>query len=208
MEITWYGLSCFRITERQHATVLTDPFDPKLGLPMSKLKADIVTQSHDAPGHNNLDLVSGYQQVLTGPGEYEIGNVFVKAVASRSAESKRNIFYLFDFKGLTVAHPGDLIKFPSQSQVEALGEVNILLLPVGGGNSLGAGQAAELVYLIEPNIVIPMHFKTEGLKLELLGVERFLQEIGVSDIEPLSSLRVSNGSLPEETQIVLLAPRG
>ena len=100
-----------------------------------------------------------------------------------------------------------MTKLPSQSQVEALGEVNILLLPVGGGNSLGAGQAAELVSLIEPNIVIPMHFKTEGLKLELEGVERFLQEIGISDIAPLPSLRVTNGSLPEETQIVLLTPR-
>lgn len=207
MEITWYGLSCFRIVERQHATVLTDPFGASVGLPVPKLKADIVTQSHDAPGHNNLDLVSGPSHVLTGPGEYEVGNVFVNAVALRSAESKRNIFYLFDFKGLTVAHPGNLSKLPSQSQVEALGEVNILLLPVGNGNSLGAVEAAELVSLIEPNIVIPMHFKTEGLQLELDGVERFLQEIGVSDLEPLTSLKVTSGNLPEETQIVLLSPK-
>ncbi len=207
MEITWYGLSCFRITERNHATVVTDPFAASIGLAAPKLKADIVTQSHDAAGHNNLEAVSGYKHALTGPGEYEIGNVFVNGIASRSAESLRNIFFLFDFDGLTVGHPGDLSKLPTQSQVEAMGEVNVLLLPVGAGTSLNGVQAAEMVSLIEPNIVIPMHYKTDGLKLDLEEVDRFLQEVGSTELEPLASLKVSNSSLPEETQTVLLTPK-
>lgn len=207
MEITWYGLSCFRITERNFATVVTDPFQSSIGLQVPKLKGDIVTQSHDATGHNNIAAVSGYRQALTGPGEYEVGNVFINAVASRSAESVRNVFFLFDYDGLTVAHAGDIAKLPTQSQVEALGEVNVLLLPVGDGTSLNGVQAAEMVSLIEPNIVIPMHFHTEGLKLELDGVDRFLQEIGSTDLEAQTSLKVSSSSLPEETQTVLLTPK-
>ena len=81
MEITWYGQSCFRLTERGMATVVTDPFDHKaIGYSPLKLKADIVTVSHDAPGHNNTDAVKGTSHVITGPGEFEIGGVFITGV--------------------------------------------------------------------------------------------------------------------------------
>lgn len=206
MEITWYGLSCFRITERNFATVITDPYNNTIGLTLPKLKGDIVSQSHDSAGHNNIGAINGAQLTLTGPGEYELGNVFVNATASRG-QTPRNIFFLFDFDGLTVAHAGDIAKMPSQAQVEAMGEVNVLLLPVGGGSSLAGAQAAELVSLIEPNIVIPMHFKTDGMKLDLEGADRFLQEVGSADLEPQTSLKVSSSSLPEETQTVLLTPK-
>ena len=208
MEITWYGLSCFRLTERQHASVVTDPFGSKTGLTLPKLKADVVTQSHDSAGHNNISGIQGVQHALTGPGEYEIGGVFITGIAARAAQTdQRNVLFLFDFNGITVAHTGDITKVPTQSQIEAMGTVNVLLLPVGGGNSLNAVQAAELVSMVEPNIVIPMHYATEGLKLDLEGPERFLKEIGSDELEPLASLRISSGSLPEETQTVLLAPK-
>lgn len=207
MEISWYGLSCFRIAERQHATVVTDPFAPSIGLTASKLKGDIVTTSHAAAGHNHVDAVAGHEHVLTGPGEYEIGNVFITGVAAHAGK-QRNVAFRFDFDGLTVAHLGDIQKVLNQSQIESLGQVNVLLLPVGGGNSLGATQAAELVSLIEPNYVIPMHYHIDGLALGLYGVERFLKEMGNVDLSPQNSLRVSSSSLPEETQTILLAPKG
>lgn len=208
MEITWYGLSCFRLTERKHANVVTDPYDSSLGLPQLKLKADVITVSHDAKGHNQTDGVSGYQHVLRGPGEYEIGNVFITAIATPGEDkSAPNIIYLFDYDGLTVAHLGDMQKVPSQTQIEALEEVGVLLLPVGGGNSLNAAQASELVSMLEPNIVIPMHYKLPGLSLDLDGVERFLKEMGVTEPKEESVLKVSATSLPEETEIVLLTPK-
>ncbi|MCA9953806.1 MAG: MBL fold metallo-hydrolase [Anaerolineales bacterium] len=208
MEITWYGLSCFRLTERKHATVVTDPYNGNLGLPGLKLKADVVTVSHHAPGHNYADGVSGMQHTLDGPGEYEIGNVFITGIVTKgAAKTYDNVIYLFDYDGLKIAHLGDLDKVPTQTEIEALEEVNVLLLPVGGGNSLNAAQASELVSLLEPNIVVPMHYQLPGLNLELEGVDRFLKEMGVTDPTEEDSLKISLGSLPEETETVILTPK-
>lgn len=208
MEITWYGLSCFRLTERKHATVVTDPYNGKLGLPGLKVKADVVTVSHDAQGHNYGAAVSGAQHNLNGPGEYEIGNVFITGIVTKSAaRANNNVIFLFDYDGLKVAHLGDLDKVPAQTEIEALEEVNILLLPVGGGNSLTAAQASELVSMLEPNIVIPMHYKLPGLKLELDELDRFLKEMGVTEPTEESSLKISLSNLPEETETVILTPK-
>jgi L-ascorbate metabolism protein UlaG (beta-lactamase superfamily) len=208
MELTWYGLSCFRLSDRKHASVVTDPYNGKLGLPALKLKADVVTVSHDAQGHNYAAAVSGAQHNLDGPGEYEIGNVFISGIVTRNAaRSTNNVIFLFDYDGLKIAHLGDLDKVPSQTEIEALEEVNILLLPVGGGNSLNAAQASELVSMLEPNIVVPMHYKIPGLKLELEEVDRFLKEMGVTDPTEEDSLKISLSNLPEETETVILTPK-
>ncbi len=208
MELTWYGMSCFRLTERGFATVVTDPYSDDLGLSPLKLKADIVTISHDAAGHSYLQAVKGAEHTLSGPGEYEIGNVFIIAIATELGDAaKQNVLYLFDYDGLTIAHLGDMHKVPTQAQIEALEQVNILLVPVGGGKGLNAAQAAEIVAMLEPNIVIPMHYQVEGMQLELDGVERFLKEMGVTETPVENSLKVSSSNLPEETQVVLLTPR-
>lgn len=208
MELTWYGLSCFRLTERKHAAVVTDPYNGKLGLTTPKLKADVVTISHNAPGHNYAAAVSGVQHCLNGPGEYEIGNVFITGIVTKSAaHANNNVIYLFDYNGLKIAHLGDMDKVPSQTEIEALEEVNILLLPVGGGNSLNAAQASELVSMLEPNIVVPMHYKLPGLKLALEEVDRFLKEMGVTDPSEEATLKVTLSNLPEETETIILTPR-
>ena len=140
MEITWYGHSCFRLTERSMATVVTDPFDAEtVGYEPLKLKADIVTSSHDAPGHNCLSTVKGYSHAITGPGEFEIGGVFITGVQTDTSSKKstpdkpRNTLYVFDYMGITVAHLGDLRSVPTQAEIEALGTVHVALVPVGGG---------------------------------------------------------------------------
>ncbi len=208
MEIIWYGLSCFRFSERKHAVIITDPYNGNLGLPKLKLKADVVTISHDAKGHNDVKSVSGWQHALDGPGEYEIGNVFITGITtSNGSAATRNVLYMMDYGGLTIAHLGDMNKVPSQAQIDALEQVNILLVPVGGGNSLNAAQASELVSMLEPNIVIPMHYKMPQLKLELEDVDRFLKEMGVSEAKEENSLKISVSNLPEETETVILTPR-
>lgn len=209
MDLTWYGLSCFRLRERNYAHIVTDPFNGKTGLPTPKLKADVVTVSHDAPGHNHVKAVSDYQFALTGPGEYEIGSVFITGVVtSNKADDARNMLYVFDYDSITIAHLGDMRQVPTQAQMESLGEVNILLVPVGGGNSLNAAQAAEVVSMLEPNIVVPMHYAVPGLKFELAGVDRFLNQMGVTEPTEESMLRISASRLPEETEVVVLAPKG
>lgn len=208
MELTWYGLSCFRLSERGQATIVTDPYASKVGLPALKLKADVVTISHEGAGHNNLSAVSGYRHALTGPGEYEIGGVFINGLSTaQRPEDRPNVIYVFDYGGLTVAHLGDMAQVPTQTQIESLELINVLLVPVGGGNSLNASQAAELVSMLEPNVVVPMHYATPGLKLPLDGVERFLNEMGVTEAQQETTLRLTAGRLPEETEVVVLTPR-
>ncbi|MBI5934029.1 MAG: MBL fold metallo-hydrolase [Chloroflexi bacterium] len=212
MEITWYGQSCFRLTERGMATVVTDPFDHKtIGYSPLKLKADIVTVSHDAPGHNNTDAVKGTSHVITGPGEFEIGGVFITGVQTDASGKKakdvvRNTLYVFDYDGITVAHLGDLKNVPSQAEVEALGTVNVALVPVGGGGGLNAAKAAEVVSLLEPNLVIPMHYATPDAKIQLDALNKFLKEMGLgaNAVETQAALKVTRSSLPDETHVVTL----
>jgi len=210
MEITWYGHSCFRLTERSLASVVTDPFDHHVaGYEPLKLKAEIVTISHDAPGHNFVTAVKGKEHVITGPGEYEIGGVFITGVQTnghgkRSPDEPRNTLYVFDFDGVTVAHLGDLRRVPSQTEIEALGNVHIALVPVGGGGGLNAAKAVEVVSLLEPGIVIPMHFGTPASIIKLSPVSKFLKEMGLNEIDPQPTLKVNRGAVPEETRVVVL----
>lgn len=210
MEITWYGHSCFRISERGMATIVTDPYDSKItGYYPLKLKADIVTISHDSPGHNFTSGVKGKSHLITGPGEYEISGVFITGVQTngrgkRAADEPLNTLYVFDFEGLTVAHLGDLSRIPSQTEIEALGEVQIALIPVGGGGGLNAAKAAEMVSLIEPGILIPMHYQTPDTKIKLAPLSKFLKEMGAGAVKPEPSLKITRTTVPNETRVVVL----
>ncbi len=211
VEITWLGHSCFRLRDRA-ATVVTDPYGKDIGLNLVRVRADIVTVSHDADDHNYVKGVKGDFQVLSGPGEYEVSAVFVTGLelrgdrkAKKEAAAPRNTVFLFEFDDLTVCHLGDLNLVPTQAQVEeALGEVDVLLIPVGGGETLNASQAAEVVSLLEPHIVIPMHYHVPDCTLKLDSVGKFLKEMGLDKVSPQELLKVGRGSLPDETQIVLL----
>ena len=217
MEITWYGHSCFRLTERNYATVVTDPYDSKsIGYDSLKLRSDIVTVSHDAPGHNHADAVKGTSHVIDGAGEFEIGGVFITGVQTDSSSSGkkkakkdseasgRNTIYVFDYDGITVAHLGDLKEVPTQSEIELLGTINVALVPVGGGGGLNAAKAAEVISLIEPNLVIPMHYSTPAAKVSLDSLNKFIKEMGLSKADTQPSLKVTRSGLPNETHVVVL----
>lgn len=212
MEIIWYGLSCFRLSERNKATVVTDPFGSGVGYALPKLKAAIVTVSHDAPGHNNTEVVKDAFPI-TGPGEYEIDSVFITGVdtiKSRKEQkngSMHNIIYVFDYETITVCHLGDLNHVPSQTKVENLGTIDIALVPVGGGGGLNAAKAAEVISMLEPSIVIPMHYKTEHTNIDLQPLDKFLQEMGVADVEAQDSLVIKSRTTSEDTKVVVLNPR-
>jgi len=208
LDITWYGLSCFRLAERGRIVAITDPFSDSIGLPSPKIKGDVVTISHDEPGHNFVEAIKGQPYVLRGAGEYEIGGVFVTGVALHDSESqRRNVGYLFDYDNLTVLHLGDLARVPDQSVVEALGQVNVLLVPVGGGKGLKATEAAEVVALIEPYFVVPMHYAQPGLTLDLDPLDKFLKAMGVSKVAESDTLRVTAADTPEQPQVVILTPQ-
>lgn len=210
MDITWYGHSCFRITERGRVAVVTDPYSETIGLPALKVKGDVVTISHLEPGHSFVEGVRGEPVVINGPGEYEIGGVFVSGIAMHAVDgdmARWNVAYLFQYDNLTVLHLGDLAHVPDQSTIEAMGEVNVLLVPVGGGNSLRASQAADVIGMIEPNFIIPMHYALPGLHFELDPVDRFLKAMGINTAQEEDVLRVTAGMLPEQPQVVVLRPK-
>jgi L-ascorbate metabolism protein UlaG (beta-lactamase superfamily) len=173
VEITWYGLSCFRLRERG-TTIICDPYDKKVtGLSLPRTKADIVTISHDRPGHNAVSAVAGEPKVFSGPGDYEVGGVLITGLttyhkAANGEQAERNVAYFFDFDGFTVGHLGDLGQIPHQRQVEELGEIDVLLVPVSGHNTLDASRMTEVISLLEPRIVIPMHYLHPGLG-EIMG---------------------------------------
>lgn len=209
MEITWYGLSCFRLVERGMAAVVTDPYPTAFGYRQPELSADVITVSHDAPGHSCVEAVRDARHTIRGPGEYEVGGVFVTGLVPEGGRQggERNTVYVFDFGGLTVAHLGDLAHVPTQTQIEALGVVDVALVPVGGGTALNATQAAEIVSLIEPSIIVPMHYQTEALTVPLEPVAKFLKQMGVVASQPEATLKITKSSLPSESKVVLLEPR-
>lgn len=214
MEITWYGHSCFRIMERGFATVVTDPFDSAVaGYNPLKLKAEIVTVSCNDLGHNNLSAVKGGAFEITGPGEYERGSVFITGIQTtpHSPDSKtlRNTLYVLDYGKLTVLHLGKISSVPSQSLIESLGNINIALVPVGEGGALNASKAAEVISMLEPNIVIPMHYETPHSKLGLDPLSKFLKEMGITTLETMETYKVaSNTAFPEEeTHVIALDPK-
>ncbi len=216
MEIFWYGLSCFRLNERKMASVVTDPYDASaLGLSPLKVRADVVTVSMDAPDRSFTKGVGSVQRHITGPGEYEVGSVFIIGAPMVNAKKLkkdpdgvlRNVVYLFDYEGMTVLHLGGLDHVPGQSAVEKLGAVDVVLVPVGGGAVLDSARAAEVVSLLEPSVVVPMHYRTPDLNLDLAPVDKFLKEMGVTNPQEEESLRVSRTTLPEQTEVVLLTNR-
>jgi hypothetical protein len=196
------------------ATVVTDPYDHRqVGYESLKVKGDIVTVSHNTPGHNFVSAVKGDSHLIDGPGEFEIGGVFITGIqtnghTSKSADEPRNTMFLFDYNGITVLHLGDVNRVPTQAEVEAIGPVHVALVPVGAGGRLTAIKATEVISLLEPNIVIPMHYATPAtgntpIKLEPLS--RFLKEMGLGNLESVPSLKVPNASsLPDETRVIVL----
>ena len=208
MDITWLGHSCFRI-RGSHATVIADPYSPSLGYSLGKPSAHIVCVSHQHPGHCYVQGIGGGPRLITGPGEYEISGVLIIGIATfhdQEGGRKRgkNTVYIIEIDEVSVCHLGDLGHVLTAEQVEELGNVDVLLLPVGGVSTINAPMAAEVVRQLEPKIVIPMHYKTEALSRELEPVERFLKEIGVKEANLQPKLSISRSSLPDSTQVFLL----
>lgn len=215
MEIEWYGLGCFRLTERGRPSIVTDPFDEgETGLRLPLTVVDIVTSSRlvDNPQDEVWPGIRGAARTVASPGEYEIGGVFITGVASsrgrkRGPKAEENIIYTMNYDGVTVCHLGELARAPTQAEVEAVGRVTVLLVPVGIPGGMTSATASEAVSLIEPEIVVPMHYRIPGLEIERKPVTGFLKEMGVSHPSPLPNLKVASGGEPDELQVVVLAPQ-
>ncbi len=207
VEIVWFGRTCFRIRGRT-VTILTDPCPPESGYRLGKQSAAIVTLSRrDDPAYSYLASVQKEPMVLDAPGEYEIGDALITALSDRRPDGVRNIVFVIELEGVRIAHLGLPAKAPDSALVEQMDDVDVLLLPVGGGISLGPAAAADVMTSLDPHIAVPMHYKTEKEKLDLEPLDRFLRETGAK-AEPQPRLSVSPGQVPEELTVVVLEPRG
>ena len=210
MDLTWLGHGCFRLRGK-NASVVTDPFPPSIGLKLPKLEAELVTVSHPHENHSYTQAVAGGGYRIEGPGEYEVAGVSVFGLptfhdASSGAERGRNTVYVIELDDVRICHLGDLGHRLGDQDAESIGTVDVLLVPVGGHNTLSAAQAAEVVRQIDPRVVVPMHFSIPGLKVQLDPVDRFLKEMGVAETtESQPKLSMQGSSAAEaETRVVLL----
>ncbi|MFH1031355.1 MAG: MBL fold metallo-hydrolase [Chloroflexota bacterium] len=209
MDITWLGHSCFKI-KGNRTTIITDPYSPDLGRSLDNPEARIVTVSHQHPGHSYVTGVAGEPKLVTGPGEYEISDVFIIGLGTfhdgeQGKQKGKNSVYLLEVDGVSICHLGDLGHVLATNQVEEIGNVDILMIPVGGVSTLNASTAAEVVRQLEPKIVLPMHYKTKDFGRQLEPVERFLKEMGVKEVIPQPKLSVNKANLPASLQVILLS---
>lgn len=208
MIISWFGHSCFKI-QTKDATVIIDPFDPKIGLKAPRGEADIVLVSHDHYDHNNIDAIKGAPFIIREPGEYEVKNVFIYGIPSyhdktEGKERGDNIIYLVEAEDMKIAHLGDLGQASlTDDQLERLDGIDVLLIPIGGDATINAKEAVDIINQIEPRIVVPMHYKTADLKLNLDGLDKFCKEIGVCKKEAVDKLKLAKKDLPiEEMEVI------
>ena len=231
MNITYYGHSCFKIISNS-LVIITDPFDKSVGLVPPRLGADIITVSHDHYDHNNTQAISGSPFIINGPGEYEIKGISIKGILSfhdncQGQERGLNTIYLIETEGIKLCHLGDFGQDKLiDTQFEAINNPDILFIPVGGKYTIDAASASSLISQVEPKIVLPMHYKISGLKIDLpptfssLGkkgrevsnqkvgglapLDKFLKEMGIAKKEPIDKLTIKKKDLPQETEVMVM----
>jgi len=209
MEISWLGQSCFQI-KGEKVTIVTDPFDPSIGLKLpKKLEANIVTVSHNHFDHNNIKAVSGNPFVIDGPGEYEVAGINIYGIKSFHDEQNGalrgpNTIYLIEAEDLKICHLGDLGHLLPDETVEELEDVDILMVPCGGIYTIDAEAAQKVINQIDPRIIIPMHYKIEGLNINLDPLDKFCHELGICK-KPQDKLVIKKSRLPaEESEVIIL----
>ncbi len=214
IDVTFYGQACIKI-KGKNTSVVFDPYSEEIGLKVPKLEADIVCVTHDHPDHNNAFAVKNPEGVgsafkIDGPGEYEKNGVNIVGVASfhddkEGLERGRNTIYNATIDEVNFVHLGDIgQKKLTQEQVEGLSNCDILFIPVGGVYTIEAKDAPDIIAQIEPRIIIPIHYKIEGLKYDLSEVKLFLEAMGKESLAPVSKLSITRDKLPEEPEVVLL----
>lgn len=216
MTINWYGQSCFQITSSQgknnNVSIVIDPFSEDLGLRIPRLTADILLVSHGHSDHSNVKAVAGEPFVISGPGEYEKKEVFIQGIpsfhdSSSGKERGTNTIYVIEAEDLRICHLGDLgQKELTPEQIDKIGEIDVLMIPVGGVYTISAKEAVKIMSQIEPNITIPMHYQLPKMKLKIDGLDKFLKTMGIKKLTPLPKLTVKKKDIvPEEAKIIVLS---
>lgn len=212
MIIQWLGNAGFKIQTKSSAgdlTICMDPFSDSSGIKMSRFQADILTMSCNRDLHNNAEAIKGDPFVIANPGEYETKGVFIYGIPAIIPDAKgkkeRGAIYKLIGEDLAIAHLSAIGEILTDEQLERLGNVDILLVPVGGNGSLDYKKASEAVSQIEPRLVIPMYYGSAGQRTDLGGVEEFIKHCGLKS-ETADKLRITRKDLQaEDTKLVVLS---
>jgi L-ascorbate metabolism protein UlaG (beta-lactamase superfamily) len=210
MKIEWLGHACFLLESSEGVRVLTDPFDPQIGYPAPAVPADIVTTSHQHSDHNHTSSVQGKFTVVDHPGETTVRGISIKGFPTFHDDaqgSKRgsNILFRFTIDGLNVLHCGDLGHPLSAEQVQAIGPVDVLIVPVGGYYTIDAPTAAGVMKQLHPALTIPMHFLTPAINYPIQTVDPFITAAGGGKKLNTTEIEVTPESLKKEGEVVVLA---
>lgn len=190
--------------------LLTDPYAGDSGLRFPRtLEPEILALSHQDKKRFNLEGVLGQPFIIYGPGEYEIANFFVRGIQDPEAEKQAlsRIIYRFNVEDMTLAFLGQLDRPLTNYELEQLGEIDILFIPVGGGAVLDAKGAAGVIKAVDPRVVVPIYFKTPGVKEKLNDIGPFCKELGVCVRENANKLKILKKDLPAEEMMVYVLGR-
>jgi L-ascorbate metabolism protein UlaG (beta-lactamase superfamily) len=218
VKVTWLGHACFIIESPGGTKILTDPYNNKIGYKVSRIKADVVTVSHEHGDHNNTARAEGEPKIIRGLTENKdwaevkqtVGDVKIRTAATCHDESQgkkrgKNAVFIFETSGMTLVHLGDLGHLLTPEQVEAVGKADVLMIPVGGTFTVDADGAGKVVDQLKPGIVIPMHFKTGNMLLPIAKVDKFIKD--KERVEKTGSSFVEITKPPEQTVIIVLEPK-
>jgi len=208
LKITYLAHSCFLITSSDGLKVITDPYNVIGYAPINE-SADIVTISHEDWDHSNVAGVTGQPEVVRAPGTTTVKGVEFKIIEAwhDAGKTKPNNIVCFTVDGVNFCFLGDLGSTLTPEQISAIGSMDVLFVPVGGGGyTINAKRATETYSAINPAIVIPMHYGTQKLAFSLDGINDFLLE--KSNVKKLNSslLEISKAELPKSTTIVVMDP--
>ena len=179
MNIRWYGHSCFMLTDSNGVRILTDPYGSHIGYELPELSADGVTISHEHLDHNNISPVISNTTIIRSPGEYEVKGVRIIGIETDhdsvgGALRGKNTMFIYEMDGMRVLHCGDLGVIPPQETIDKVGHIDVMMVPIGAIYTIDDFEARELANIIKPKVVIPMHYKTPKLKIELLPLAPFV----------------------------------
>ncbi len=213
MQITWYGQSCFKIVSGQ-TSIIIDPFDKALGITPPRGKVDILLIS-DSSLSDYSQIDAGF--VVSGAGEYEIGGIHINGVSSfkkdeKGDPKKQTTMYVVVVEGVRICHLSDFDYNQVTEVLDKMGQVDILMVPIGGKYKIGSAEfdsldserAVNVVSEIDPRVVVPMNFKVPKLKLDIDGSDKFMKAMGVADVSAVEKITLKKRDLPQEGRDVVL----